>query len=134
MPQRCSFPAALVRSRERRRRPRNSPGWRVSKKTRCFASTSPLREAVANAILHGNRQDESKPVEVRIIVSEAGLIVTVRDQCACFQPAEVADPTAAENLLKASGRGILLMRTFMDEVVWERHPGGGTIVRMIKKR
>jgi len=93
-----------------------------------------VREAVANAVLHGNCQDESKPVEVRIIASEAGLIVTVRDQCESFQPAEVADPTAAENLLKASGRGILFMRTFMDEVAWERHPGGGTIVRMIKKR
>jgi len=46
----------------------------------------------------------------------------------------VADPTADENILKASGRGILFMRTFMDEVAWEHPEGGGTLVRMIKKK
>ena len=45
----------------------------------------------------------------------------------------VFDPTDPQNLLKASGRGILFMRTFMDEVTWERHPAGGTVVRMTKK-
>jgi serine/threonine-protein kinase RsbW len=93
-----------------------------------------VREAVANAVVHGNRQDESKAVEVGFTVSGAGLVVTVCDQCEGFDLARVADPTAADNLLKTSGRGLLLMRTLMDEVAWERHPRGGTVVRMTKKR
>jgi serine/threonine-protein kinase RsbW len=51
-----------------------------------------------------------------------------------FNPEEVPDPTAQENLLKASGRGIFFMRTFMDEVKWSIRPGGGTTVRMLKRR
>jgi len=93
-----------------------------------------VREAVANAVVHGNRQDESKAVEVGFTTSGAGLVVTVCDQGEGFDPARVADPRAAENLLKASGRGILLMSAFMDEVAWERHARGGTVVRMTKKR
>ena len=50
------------------------------------------------------------------------------------RPVDVADPTAEENILKASGRGILFMRTFMDEVSWERPAEGGTLVRMTKRK
>ena len=93
-----------------------------------------VREAVTNAVVHGNRQDESKPVEVGLSGTDAELVITVRDRGEGFDPERVADPTAAENILKASGRGILFMRTFMDEVTWERPPGGGTLVRMTKKK
>ena len=93
-----------------------------------------VREAVTNAVLHGNRQDETVPFEVGLHGTDAGLVVTVRDRGAGFDPAGVADPTAEENILKASGRGILFMRTFMDEVTWERPPEGGTLVRMTKKK
>jgi len=93
-----------------------------------------VREAVTNAVLHGNQSDESKPVEVGLSGTEAELVITVRDRGAGFDPEAVADPTAAENILKASGRGILFMRTFMDEVTWERPPEGGTLVRMTKKK
>jgi serine/threonine-protein kinase RsbW len=93
-----------------------------------------VREAVTNAVLHGNRQDESAPVEVGMTGTEAALVVTVRDQGKGFDPTHVADPTAEENLRKASGRGILFMRTFMDEVAWESPEGGGTLVRMTKKK
>jgi serine/threonine-protein kinase RsbW len=93
-----------------------------------------VREAVTNAVLHGNQRDETVPFEVGVHGDEAGLVVTVRDRGHGFDPARVADPTAEENILKASGRGILFMRTFMDEVAWERPEGGGTLVRMIKKR
>jgi serine/threonine-protein kinase RsbW len=99
-----------------------------------FGIEMAVREAVTNAVLHGNRQDESKTVEVGVTDTGAGLVITVRDQGEGFDPAAVADPTAAENLLKASGRGILFMRTFMDEVAWGRHPRGGTVVRMTKKK
>lgn len=93
-----------------------------------------VREAVTNAVLHGNRQDESKPVEVGASGTDAGLTVTVRDRGAGFDPSHLPDPTAEENILKASGRGILFMRTFMDEVGWESPPGGGTLVRMVKRK
>jgi serine/threonine-protein kinase RsbW len=93
-----------------------------------------VREAVTNAVLHGNRQDESVAFEVGVAGTDAGLIVTVRDYGAGFDPSGVADPTEGENILKASGRGILFMRTFMDEVTWEYPAGGGTLVRMTKKK
>ena len=93
-----------------------------------------VREAVTNAVLHGNRQDESLPFEVGVAGTDAGMTVTVRDRGEGFDASHLPDPTAEENILKTSGRGILFMRTFMDEVGWELPPGGGTLVRMIKKK
>ncbi|HEY0099098.1 MAG TPA: ATP-binding protein, partial [Pyrinomonadaceae bacterium] len=99
-----------------------------------FGLDMAVREAVTNAVLHGNKQDETKPVE--IVFTEAGgeLVVTVRDRGTGFDPSSVDDPTAAQNLMKTSGRGILFMRNFMDTVEWSPHPEGGTVVRMTKKR
>ena len=99
-----------------------------------FGIDMAVREAVTNAVLHGNQKDESKPVEVGVSAQGSELSVTVRDRGEGFDPASVPDPTDPQNLLKASGRGILFMRTFMDEVTWERHPRGGTVVRMTKKK
>ena len=99
-----------------------------------FGIEMAVRESVTNAVLHGNRQDESKPVEVDFRGTDAGAVLTVRDRGEGFDPAGVADPTAEENILKASGRGILFMRTFMDEVTWEQPVEGGTLVRMTKKK
>ena len=93
-----------------------------------------VREAVTNAVLHGNRRDESVPVEVGVADAGSEMVVTVRDRGEGFDPTGVADPTSEENLLKSSGRGILFMRTFMDDVRWERHPEGGTVVRLTKKK
>lgn len=93
-----------------------------------------VREAVTNAVLHGNRQDESKIVEVQFKNGATNVEISVRDQGEGFNPAGVPDPTDAQNLLKISGRGILFMRTFMDEIEWSHHPSGGTVVRMVKKK
>ena len=93
-----------------------------------------VREAVTNAVLHGNRQDENVPVEIGMAGTDDGLTVTVRDRGEGFDTSHLPDPTAEENILKASGRGILFMRTFLDEVAWERPAGGGTLVRMTKKK
>jgi serine/threonine-protein kinase RsbW len=93
-----------------------------------------VREAVTNAVLHGNRRDETKPVEVSLRSTPAGIEITVRDRGEGFDPEAVPDPTDPQNLLKTNGRGLLFMRTFMDELFWSRHPGGGTVVRMTKKR
>ena len=93
-----------------------------------------LREAVTNAVLHGNGQDVSKAVELRLANSPSSIEISVRDEGNGFDTENVPDPTDSQNLLKASGRGILFMRTFMDEVEWSRHPQGGTVVRMLKKK
>jgi len=61
------------------------------------------------------------------------LVVRVVDQGEGFEADEIANPLAPENLLKSSGRGIFFMRSFMDDVVLERRPGGGMEVRMVKK-
>lgn len=98
-----------------------------------FGLDMALREAVTNAVLHGNRQDESKTVEIEFANADGVLAVTVSDEGGGFDAVAVADPTAEENLLKTSGRGILFMRSFMDTVEWQPRPGGGTVVRMTKK-
>ena len=99
-----------------------------------FGIDMAVREAVTNAVLHGNRQDENKTVEVTLKSSPDAVEISVHDQGPGFNPEQVPDPTAAENILKASGRGIFFMRSFMDEVNWLMRPGGGTTVRMLKRR
>ena len=62
-----------------------------------------------------------------------GLSIRVRDQGEGFEPEEVADPLAPENILKSSGRGIFLIRSFMDDVRLQRAPEGGMEIRMTKR-
>lgn len=92
-----------------------------------------VREAVANAVKHGNKLDETKNVTVSFTNSPESFVITVIDEGVGFNPVEVPDPTDPQNLLKASGRGIFLMRNFMDEVGWAQMPEGGTILRLIKQ-
>lgn len=94
-----------------------------------------VRESVINAIKHGNRNDASKRVFVEFETHETvpELSIRVRDQGAGFEPEEVADPLAPENLLKSSGRGIFLIRNFMDDVRLQRAPEGGMEIRMVKR-
>jgi serine/threonine-protein kinase RsbW len=98
-----------------------------------FGVDMAVREAVTNAVLHGNKQDLSKAVRVLVKSSPESLEIDVHDEGTGFDPAAIPDPTAAENILKSSGRGIFLMRNFMDQVEWVVHPEGGTAVRMKKK-
>jgi serine/threonine-protein kinase RsbW len=93
-----------------------------------------VREAVTNAVVHGNSQDEQKVVDIILKSLPDAVEISVHDQGAGFNPNEVPDPTAEENLLKTSGRGIFFMRSFMDEVHWFLPPEGGTTVRMLKRR
>jgi serine/threonine-protein kinase RsbW len=93
-----------------------------------------VREAVANAVKHGNLLDETKQVEITFENKSEGFEITVRDFGKGFEIETVPDPTNPENLLKASGRGILFMRSFMDKVEWSNHTQGGMIVKMLKKR
>ena len=96
-----------------------------------------VRESVINAIKHGNREDYGKLVTVEFSFTPPAqpseLVVRVLDQGAGFEPEEVADPLAPENILKSSGRGIFFMRNFMDDVTLRRGSEGGMEVRMVKK-
>ena len=96
-----------------------------------------VRESVINAIKHGNREHPGKlvTIEFAFTPTEAPteLVVRVVDQGEGFDPEEVADPLAPENMLKSSGRGIFFMRSFMDDVRLQRAPEGGMEVRMVKK-
>ena len=99
-----------------------------------FAIDLAVRESVANAVKHGNKFDETKNVEVSLAETGNGFEISVRDFGTGFSVDQIPDPTDRENLLKASGRGILFMRSFMDEVNWAHPDGGGLIVKMLKKR
>jgi len=96
-----------------------------------------IRECVINAIKHGNQNDASKRVFVEFQTAAPAdvpeLAIRVRDQGAGFDPEVVANPLAPENLLKSSGRGIFLIRNFMDDVQLQRAPEGGMEVRMVKR-
>jgi serine/threonine-protein kinase RsbW len=98
-----------------------------------FGIDMAVREAVTNAVLHGNKLDESKFAEINLKSSPGAFEITVHDQGSGFNPEDIPDPTKKENILKTSGRGIFFMRNFMDEVEWSMDPKGGTTVRMKKK-
>ncbi len=99
-----------------------------------FGIDMAVREAVTNAVLHGNRQDKNKTIELTLKSLPDAVEISVHDQGPGFNPKEVPDPTKEENILKTSGRGIFFMRSFMDEVDWLIRPEGGTTVRMRKQR
>lgn len=96
-----------------------------------------VRESVVNAIKHGNQNDLAKRVIVEfspVPPDESGeLVIRIEDQGEGFEPDEVANPLDPENILKSSGRGIFLIRNFMDDVRLQRMAGGGMEVRMVKK-
>jgi serine/threonine-protein kinase RsbW len=99
--------------------------------------TVAVRESVVNAIKHGNCYDVHKRVHIEFTALEdsgaPGIAILVRDEGCGFDPTTIADPLAPENLMKANGRGIFLMRTFMDEMTFERSEAGGMQVRMVKR-
>ena len=92
-----------------------------------------VREAVANAIKHGNAQDPAKTVEVDAGMDGGELVIRVEDQGGGFDPGQLGDPLAPENLLRPNGRGIFYMRSFMDAVDYRPRPGGGTVVTLRKR-
>jgi serine/threonine-protein kinase RsbW len=93
-----------------------------------------VRESVVNAIKHGNKNDQTKRVVVEFsTVPRDQMTVRVQDQGEGFDPEEVPDPLSPENLMKGSGRGILFMRNYMDDVSIGRAQDGGMQVWMMKK-
>ncbi len=95
-----------------------------------FAIETALRESLANAIVHGNRQDSSKGVRVCCAVqADRGVLIIVKDEGEGFDPATIPSPLVAENVYSTHGRGIFLINMLMDEVAFRR---GGTEIRMRK--
>ncbi len=93
-----------------------------------------VREAAINAMRHGNREDPQLRVGVVLEATEDAVRVTISDQGAGFDPDATADPLAEENLLATSGRGLLLIRAFVDEVEFRQPDQGGTEIRLVKRR
>lgn len=92
-----------------------------------------VREAVMNAVLHGNEEEPARKVRVEYHVSEQSIEVRVSDQGAGFDPGALRDPLSDENLLAEGGRGVYLMRQFMDEVNFSFPDAGGTCISMVKR-
>lgn len=92
-----------------------------------------LREALANAIFHGNRQDPEKKVRVRCFCQpDRGLLVSVEDEGPGFDPKQVPDPTQAESLFETHGRGLFLMRRLVDRVRISRSGRRVTLVKRLR--
>jgi serine/threonine-protein kinase RsbW len=92
-----------------------------------------LREALTNAIIHGNRQDPNKKVMVRCFCQpHRGLLVSVDDEGSGFDPKQVPDPTQAERLLETHGRGLFLMRRLVDRVRISRSGRRVTLVKRLR--
>lgn len=92
-----------------------------------------VREAVANAIQHGNGADPDKRVEVDLGLDGEVLVIRVRDQGSGFDPGDLPDPLARENLLRPDGRGIFFMKKLMDRIDYSFEPEGGTVVTLRKR-
>ena len=109
---------------------------RLARAHRCLPPDLPeveiaLREALANAVLHGNRRDAGKKVLVRAYGDpDQGFLIVVRDEGSGFDPAEVPDPRREDRLELPHGRGIFLMRELMDHV---EHRKGGREVLLFKR-
>lgn len=93
-----------------------------------------VREAVINAIRHGNAEDPAKQVQIDLEAHDDGFRAAVRDRGSGFDPDGEADPTAPENLLRTSGRGLLMVRAFVDDVEFRAHRDDGFTVTMFKRR
>jgi len=92
-----------------------------------------VHESMINAVRHGNKSDASKKVWLRFEIRDDRLEIHIRDEGTGFDVSQIPDPLAPENLLKVSGRGIFLIRTFMDEFRIENPAGLGTEVILIKR-
>ncbi len=91
------------------------------------------REAAVNAVMHGNKYDPAKHVTVSFEITGEALTIKIADQGAGLNPEMIPDPLAPENIMRSSGRGVFLMRAFMDEVDF-RQLDPGTEITLVKRR
>jgi serine/threonine-protein kinase RsbW len=93
-----------------------------------------VREGMVNAVVHGNRYSEKKKVRLTVISEPARFVIRIEDEGEGFDLQSIPDPTAEENLLRQSGRGLLLIRSFVDEVRTVAGHTHGTALELIKHR
>jgi|SRR5579862_4270958 len=93
-----------------------------------------VRECMVNAVVHGNRYNTRKKVHLTVSGSGDRLEIVVCDEGGSFDASQLPDPLAEENLLRQSGRGLLMMQAFMDEFQVRQRQPLGTEVRMVKYR
>ncbi|HCY77026.1 MAG TPA: ATP-binding protein [Ignavibacteriales bacterium] len=91
-----------------------------------------VTEATTNAIIHGNKNNKLKMVRIYVYVDNSTLTVKIKDEGKGFDPSIVPDPTDPENLLKDSGRGLYLMRVYMDGLTYNQTPEGTETILTIK--
>jgi serine/threonine-protein kinase RsbW len=91
-----------------------------------------VREAMINAVVHGNKNDTSKQVRLLLESRSDSLRITIVDQGEGFDLNRVPDPTQGDNLLRGRGRGLLLIQTFVDEFTVRKTPAGGAAVTLVK--
>jgi serine/threonine-protein kinase RsbW len=93
-----------------------------------------VRECMVNAVVHGNRYSANKQVHVSMQMYPAAAAISIADQGEGFQLSDLPDPLAEENLLRHSGRGVFLIRAFMDDVQFRKLTPFGTEVTLIKNK
>ena len=91
-----------------------------------------VTEATTNAIIHGNKCNLDKKVYINVFVEDGNIIIKVKDEGDGFDPAKVPDPTEPQNLLKDSGRGVYLMKVYMDDLKYNATPEGMETVLILK--
>ncbi|MCS7052446.1 MAG: ATP-binding protein [Ignavibacterium sp.] len=90
-----------------------------------------VTEAVTNAIKHGNKNQPNKLVTINVTFDSEYLTISIKDQGEGFNPNDIPDPTHPENLLKDSGRGVYLMKIYMDEIYFNKtNEGMETILKL----
>ena len=92
-----------------------------------------VRECMVNAVVHGNRYHSRKKVHLSVSPTPERLEIVIGDEGGSFDVSKLPDPLAEENLLRQSGRGLLMMKAFMDEFQLRQRQPQGTEVRMVKK-
>ncbi|MCK5565063.1 MAG: ATP-binding protein [Planctomycetes bacterium] len=96
-----------------------------------FAIHLALEEAFINAVKHGNKDDLNKKISIDYIISDDKFEITVSDEGEGFHPDVVPDPRSDENICKSSGRGLLLIRSYMDKVEYSEK---GNAILMVKNK
>lgn len=91
-----------------------------------------VSELINNSVNHGNQADSEQPVEVTVNKKGDNVSISITDQGSGFDPGEIADPLAEENLLKNAGRGIFIVKSLMDSIDVET-TAKGTIITITKK-
>ncbi|MFZ1517323.1 MAG: ATP-binding protein [Ignavibacteriaceae bacterium] len=91
-----------------------------------------VTEATTNAIIHGNKNNKLKMVRISVFVDRSVVTIKIKDEGKGFDPSIVPDPTDPENLLKDSGRGLYLMRVYMDGLSYNQTPEGTETILTLK--